>query len=126
MIYKYTGKPSKTQTFSTRYKAVTNARWTPPKSGLLMSKFYLNLDYKLKAGRETGTIRVRVVRESPNDPSAYQDFVVSKNGVTRSYLLTHVWFEVCEGGRPLHWEVRLSDDFEYGKGTTRYSGWALL
>lgn len=125
MIYKYTGKPSSTQNISTGFRAVTNARYTPTRDGLLTSMIYLNLNYKLKPGRETGTVRVRAVRERPNDPTAYQDFVISKNGVSNSFLITHTWFEKCEKGRPVHWEVKASDDFEYVRATTRYSKWVV-
>jgi N-acetylmuramoyl-L-alanine amidase CwlA len=122
--YKYTGKPSTTQTLGSGYSAVTNARWTPTRSGLLTSMLYVNCSYKLKAGKETGIIRVRAVRESPNDASAYQDFTVSKNG--SSFLITHTWFEKCEKGRPIHWEIKKSSDFEYVKLTTRYSKWVII
>jgi N-acetyl-anhydromuramyl-L-alanine amidase AmpD len=130
-VYHYTGKPSTTQTVGTEYISVTKARWTPPVDGLLHAMVYLNCAFKLKTGKETGTIRVRAVREAfngePADVTAYQDFTVSRNGTKDGeYLITHTWFESAEGGRPIHWEVDRSVDFESVRLGTRYSKWALL
>jgi N-acetyl-anhydromuramyl-L-alanine amidase AmpD len=130
-VYHYTGKPSNGQSVGTEYVSVTNARWVPPVDGLLHAMVYLNCTFKLKTGKETGTIRVRAVREAyngqPADVTAYQDFTVSRNGTKDGeYLITHTWFESAEGGRPIHWEVDRSVDFESVRLGTRYSKWALL
>lgn len=114
MLYKYTGKPSTTQRVHKSYTAVTNARYTPSKNGLLLSMIYLN-----GTAEAAGKVRVRVIRERPNDASAYQDFYVPKG----NFLITHVWFEACERGRPLHWEVKSDAPL---KLTTRYSKCAVL
>lgn len=125
MTYKYTGKPSNTQSIGTKYVALTNARYKPPTNGYLQAMLYVNLSYKLKPGRETGTVRVRAVREKygrfADDPTAYQDFTVSKNN--SSFLITHTWFEWTDRNRPIHWEIKVSDDFERCQRYTTYSKW---
>lgn len=128
--YKYTGKPAEKQTLNgTRYAKVTDGDWTPPKDGLLESMLYVNCDFKLKPGFETGTIRVRAVRAEwngePEDVTAYQDFTVTKNHFGGDFLITHTWFEKCDGGRNVRWEVRASEHFESVTLGTRYTKWVL-
>lgn len=130
-IYEYTGKPSGSQKLGTRYTKIDDAKWTPTKNGFLTAMLYVNVSFKLKDGRETGTVRVRAVRGphdgKDEDATAYQDFTVSKNGtVDGTFLITHTWFELCEADRKIHWEVDTSSDFEWIKANTRYSKWALI
>lgn len=120
MQYVYTGKPTKNQTLSTNYTKVTDGHYTPTRDGILFSDLYLHVDYKLKPGVATGKIRVRIVRDKKvDDPSAYQDYVVAAGDP--DFLLTHVWFEKCEKGVPLIWEVKVDDGFASAVATTRYT-----
>ena len=138
--YHYTGKPKTPQVVATRFKPVTHARWTPPEEGLLISMLYLNATCVFKRGEETGTIRVRAVRENPIDETGYQDFTITRADTkadpnadpeslperTVEFLITHTWFEACDANRPIHWEVDRSAHFESVVLGTRYSKWALL
>jgi len=130
--YHFSGKPKDIQVFRRRYTSIDNGRYAAPGFGVLIALQYLNLHVKFKPGCETGTVRLRLVRKSPDDPTAYQDFPISKNGTAAAedgsvnFLITHVWFELCEKGRPLQWELDCSDDFEFVRGNTRYSKWLTL
>jgi hypothetical protein len=68
-----------------------------------------------------GEIRVRLIREpfkgQEADPTAYATHY-AKSG--DNYLLTHVWFESGEGGRPLHYEFCSMDGTTHTV-TTRYA-----
>ena len=129
--YEYTGKPSGTQDITDgRYERIKNGNWTPPEAGFLMSMLYANCDFTLKPGYETGTIRVRAVREAwngqPDDQTAYQDFTVTKNHFGGSFLITHEWFEWCDANRNVRWEIRSSDHFSSMVIDTRYTKWVLF
>lgn len=125
--YHYTDKPTVTQTVGTSYTKITNANYTPKSAGLLFSMVYTNVRFKFKAGKDTGTVRVRVVRENPNDESAYQDFTLTNTTTNEGeFLITHVWFEECDKDRRLHWEIDRSDEFESVILNTRYSKWVLI
>jgi len=81
---------------------------------------YLNVSPTFKDDRDVGALRVRVVREDFNgqasDESGYQDFLM-----IGKWLITHVWFESGEAGRPLHWEMNNRLGLESAEISTRYA-----
>ena len=126
--YKYGGKPSGTQTAGTAFVAIQNGSYTPPGAGFLLSMVYVNAKYKLKAGATGADIRLRAVRAphkgQPVDNTGYQDFAVPKattNG--DEFLITHLWFESCDAGRKVHWELDRSADMSSCVLGTRYTKW---
>lgn len=130
-IYKYTGKPRGTQAVGTKFVRVDDARWTPTKKGFLISMLYANARYELEDGVDSATIRVRAQREPFGndgvDNTAYQDFTVTRDAtVDGQFLITHVWFEFAQKGRPIHWEVDASAGFKSLDLSTRYSKWVLF
>lgn len=126
-IYQYSGKPAGTQTVKTAFVPVDDGRWVPPESGLLISMCYVNVGFTLKSGVPTGQVRLRAVRENPDDQTAYQDYTIGRdNTKDGEFLITHVWFELCEKGRPIHWEVDRSSGFSDLRLNTRYTKWVLI
>jgi hypothetical protein len=126
--YKYNGKPSGTQTAGTAFIDIQNGAYTPPGDGFLLSMLYVNAKYRLKTGATNADIRVRAVRSpfkgQAADNTGYQDFAVPKattNG--DEFLITHLWFESCEGGRKIQWQLDRSADMSSCVLGTRYTKW---
>jgi hypothetical protein len=121
--YTYTGKPSSKQTIGTGYTKITDARFKAPGKGYMLTMLYVNCAIKY-GSTATGGLRARMVRESPTDETAYQDYSVTKNGVTdNSFLITHVWFGAADKDRYYNWQLRRSSSLSKVEGTTRYSKW---
>lgn len=115
--YWFSGKPAGTLTVTDSYKRLDVDKWAPPVDGLLMSMLYLNVSV------ETDTeFRVRLIRD-PDDATAYQTYYAVPGD---SFLLTHVWFEMGEKGRPLWWEISCSDSNDTLKINTRYAKFATV
>ena len=102
--YWYSGKPAGSLTVSGAYKALDVRSWSPKKDGLTFGMLYINVVPTFQSGKTMGVVRARLIREAykgqTEDPTAYKDFLMIGN-----WLITHVWFEAGEGGRPLHWEL---------------------
>lgn len=121
LVYKYTGKPSKTQTIGTGYTKVTDCRWAPPGDGWLFSMLYANLKH---TRGKTGGIRNQLVRENPIDETCYQDHAVTKDLVAPGvFLLQPIWFGAADKGRAMHWKLRRSSSLGPTTASTRYSKW---
>lgn len=114
-VYWYSDKPPGELTFSGSYKRLDVPSWAPPFTGLTFAMLYLNVDGE-------GEYRVRLVREDPDDATAYQT-IYNRGG--DNGLLTHVWFEHGEAGRPLHWEMASMDGTTHTV-TTRYAKFVAL
>jgi hypothetical protein len=113
--YHYSGKPAGTLSFGGDYKRLDVASWAPKKDGLTLGMIYANVD-------GSGEFRSRLIRENPSDETAYQTHY-PKSG--DNYLLTHVWFESGEGGRPLHYELQTMDGETMTVGT-RYAKFVTI
>jgi len=113
--YHYSGKPAGDLVFSGSYKKLDVPSWAPKKDGLTLGMLYANVDGE-------GEFRTRLVRENPSDETAYQTHY-AKSG--DNYLLTHVWFESGEGGRPLHYEFASMDGTTHTV-TTRYAKFVTI
>jgi peptidoglycan hydrolase-like protein with peptidoglycan-binding domain len=102
--YWFSGKPAGTLTVGTEYKRLDVKSWAPKKDGLTFGMLYVNVDPTFTSGKTMGVIRARIIREAykgqADDPTAYKDFLM-----IGGWLITHVWFEAGEAGRPLHWEL---------------------
>lgn len=121
--YSYTGKPKTPQLIGTSYTKITDARFKAPGDGYMLSMLYVN--NKLTYGSSTtGGLRAKMQREDPVDDTAYQDFTVSKNGVSSSeFLITHIWFGSADEGRYYNWQLRRSSSITKDEAGTRYSKW---
>jgi len=130
-IYKFGGKPSGTQAIGTSYGVVSQSSFTPPGDGFLLSMLYLNAAHSFKSGVNEAGFRVRSVREAYKgkavDYSGYGDFTPNRN-LTKpgEFVLTHIWFEMCEAGRPIHWEVDRASAFASFTLGTRYAKWLWI
>jgi hypothetical protein len=112
--YWYSGKPAGELKFSGSYKKLDVSTYKPPRDGVLMGMLYANVDGE-------GEIRVRLIRD-PDDATAYQTYYVKAGD---NCLITHVWFEACEKGRPLWWEFCSMDGTTHTV-TTRYAKFAMV
>lgn len=130
-IYKFGGKPTTKQDIGTSYGVVDKSRFIPPGDGFLLSMLYLNAAHSFKSGVNEAGFRVRSVREAYKgkavDYSGYGDFTPNRN-LTKpgEFVLTHLWFEMAEGGRPIHWEVDRSSAFASFTLGTRYAKWLWI
>lgn len=117
--YHYSGKPSAPFSFGGSFKRIDVASWKPSKKGYTLGMLYANVD-------GSGEFRSRLVREphggSEADPTAYQTHY-PKSG--DNYLLTHVWFEAAEAGRPVHYELGTMDGETMNVGT-RYAKFLFI
>lgn len=114
----------------TAFTNIPGFRWTPPRENALHMGVYLHIDFALKSTAKNGSVRLRAVREpwrgKPIDYTAYQDFVLPWNGTDDGeFLISHSWFEWTDAGRPIHWEIDRSPDFNKFVITTRYAKWYL-
>lgn len=129
-IYSYGGKPSGTQTAGTSYLPIDASAFTPPGDGLLLAMQYVNCAFTLKSGVDTAGIRIRSVRAphkgQPADYSAYQDYTVTRNGTTTSFLITHLWFEMAEANRKIHFELDRASAFSKVTLGTRYTKYVWI
>lgn len=118
--YWYSGKPKGELTVREEYKRLDVPSWAPKRDGVTFGMLYLNVDPTFKSNKSMGALRVRVIREAykgePDDQSAYKDFLMIGN-----WLITHVWFEKGEAGRPLHWEMDCRLGLEKAVIGTRYA-----
>jgi peptidoglycan hydrolase-like protein with peptidoglycan-binding domain len=112
--YWYSGKPAGTLTFADSYKRLDVDKWAPPRDGTLFGMLYANIT-------GGGEIRVRLIRD-PDDATAYQTFYPQAGD---NFLLTHVWFEAAEAGRPLWWEFQSMDGTAHTVGT-RYAKFTMI
>ena len=117
--YWYSKKPAGTLKVS-GYTRLDVPSWSPKRDSLIFGMVYLNVSPTFKDDRDVGALRVRVVREDFNgqasDESGYQDFLM-----IGKWLITHVWFESGEAGRPLHWEMNNRLGLESAEISTRYA-----
>jgi hypothetical protein len=112
--YWYSGKPAGTLTFSDSYKRLDVDKWAPKADGLVFGMLYANVDGE-------GEFRVRLIRD-PDDATAYQTFYAKAGD---NCLITHVWFEAGEKGRPLWWEFSSMDGTTHTVGT-RYAKFVFV
>jgi N-acetylmuramoyl-L-alanine amidase/Peptidase family M23 len=113
--YHYSGKPGGSFTFGGSKKKLDVASFVPKKNGLTLGMLYANVDGE-------GEFRTLLVRENPVDETAFQTHY-AKGG--DNYLLTHIWFESGEGGRPLHYEFYSMDGTTHTV-TTRYAKFVTI
>jgi len=131
-IYRYSGKPADDQNVGTSYVQIDKSRFTPPADGLLLSMQYVNAAHVFKDGVDSAGFRLRSVREPYSgakeaDYSGYGDYTPNRRLTTPgSMVVTHIWFEMCEGGRPVHWECDRSSAFKSFTLGTRYTKWVWL
>ena len=129
--YYYGGKPSNKQAVGTSYAVVDKGSFIPPGDGFLLSMLYLNCEHAFKSGINEAGFRVRAVRApfkgGAADYTGYGDFTPNRN-LTKpgEFLLTHVWFEMCDGNRKVHWEVDRSSQFSSFTLGTRYAKWVWI
>ena len=107
------------------YKRLDVKSWAPKKDGLTFGMLYVNVDPTFSSGKTMGVLRARVVREAfngqPDDMSAYKDFLL-----IGKWLITHVWFEAGEAGRPLHWELDCRLGLSSAVISTRYAKFVTI
>ena len=124
--YVYTGKPSKPQNLGTGYTKITDGRFRAPGDGWLLSMLYLNTEPRFTGSKTHSGLRTRMVRESPFDDTAYQDWAVNKNMVASAFLLTTTWFGAAEKDRYYHWEARRAKSLSSAYAGTRYTKWLWI
>lgn len=115
--YWYGGKPSGTQTVTTKYSSLSLSKYDPKTAGLDIRMIYLNVS-KVQG---SGVLRVRAVRAN-GDTSAYHDYPI-----TGDQLITHVWFEnrsSTDGAT--HFEVKCRLGLKSVVLSTRYAKCALV
>jgi len=122
VVYRYTGKPKGAgQKLGTTYSRITDARFVAPGSGFLWSMLYVNTATTYGAGKTHAGLRTRMVREKPEDPTAYNDHATNKDTVDpKSYLITTTWFGSAEKGRAYRWEAKRSKALSSAVAGVRY------
>ena len=123
--YWFSGKPTGTLAVGTEYKRLDVKSWAPKKAGLTFGMLYVNVEPTFASGKTMGALRARIIREAfngqPDDPTAYKDFLM-----IGSWLITHVWFEAGEAGRPLHWELDCRLGLSSAEISTRYAKFVTI
>jgi hypothetical protein len=125
--YWYSGKPGDVMAVANGYSKLAGVPARAPKrDGLELWMLYANVKPKFKSGKDSGEVRVRIVRAphkgKPADPSAYQTYTVNRGAlIGGTLLITHVWFQSGEAGRAQHWEIRASAGLAGAEVGTRYA-----
>ena len=123
IIYRYTGKPGKSQNLGTGFTKITDGRFKAPGDGWMWTLLYLNTVPKYASGKSHSGLRTRMVRESPLDETAYQDWACNKGMVASAFLLTQTWFGAAERDRYYNWQGKRAKSLTSASVSTRYTKW---
>jgi hypothetical protein len=124
IVYKYTGKPSKSQEIKEAYTSITDGRFVPPGDGWLFTMCYVNNGH---GENKTGGMRVQCVRENPVDETCYNDYAIIPGMVSAtSFLMQPIWFGAATKGRAMHWKLRRSKKLGKVTAGTRYTKWLWI
>lgn len=106
--YDYLEKIDQTFTVvSGYYKTIPKSRYKPKTNCLLLPKIYVNCSYSLPAGTVDGRLRIRMMREDPEDETFYFDLELprGRDGKLDTKVELKRW-GADELGRYVHFEAK--------------------